>query len=62
MRVEYHPAVEAEFREIKRRYEDCSPGLGIQFLDEFERQVLALGILPLDSRPDRVHSSARFDH
>jgi hypothetical protein len=26
MRVEYHPAIEAELREIKRYYEDRSPG------------------------------------
>ncbi len=42
MRVEYHPAVEAELREIQRYYEARSPGLGRQFIDEFERQVLAL--------------------
>jgi hypothetical protein len=40
MRVEYHPAIEGELREIKRYYEDRSPGLGIQFIDEFERQVM----------------------
>ncbi len=42
MRVEYHPAVEAELQEIQRYYEARSPGLGRQFIDEFERQVLAL--------------------
>jgi len=46
MRVYYHPAVEAELREIQRYYEDRSPGLGIQFIDEFERQVLALAATP----------------
>lgn len=46
MRVEYHPAVEAELREIQRYYEDRSPGLGAQFIDEFERQVLALAAAP----------------
>ncbi|HUF63246.1 MAG TPA: type II toxin-antitoxin system RelE/ParE family toxin [Verrucomicrobiales bacterium] len=42
MRVEYHPAVEAELMEIRRYYEERSPGLGTQFVDEFERQVLLL--------------------
>jgi len=46
MRVEYHPAVEAELREISRYYERRSPGLGAQFIDEFERQVLALAATP----------------
>jgi toxin ParE1/3/4 len=46
MRVYYHPAVEAELREIQRYYEDRCPGLGVQFLDEFERQVLALAATP----------------
>ena len=46
MRVEYHPAIEGELREIKRYYEDRSPGLGIQFIDEFERQVLLLAANP----------------
>lgn len=46
MRVEYHPAVEGELREIKRYYEEQSPGLGIEFIDEFERQVLLLAATP----------------
>jgi toxin ParE1/3/4 len=46
MRVEYHPAVEAELREIRWHYEDRSPGLGTQFVDEFERQVLLLAATP----------------
>jgi toxin ParE1/3/4 len=46
MRVEYHPAVEAELRAIQRYYEDRSPGLGTQFIDEFERQVLTLAAMP----------------
>jgi toxin ParE1/3/4 len=46
MRVEYHPAVEAELREIRRYYEERSPGLGTQFVDEFERQVLLLAATP----------------
>ena len=46
MRVEYHPAVEAELMEIRRYYEERSPGLGTQFVDEFERQVLLLAATP----------------
>ena len=46
MRVDYHPAVEAELREIQGYYDDKSPGLGSLFLDEFERQVLALAATP----------------
>ena len=46
MRVDYHPAIEAELREIKGYYDDQSPGLGSEFIDEFERQVLALAATP----------------
>ena len=46
MKVEYHPAVEAELRQIRRYYEDRSPGLGTEFIGEFERQVLALAATP----------------
>ena len=46
MMVEYHPAVEAELRDIQQYYDDRSPGLGAQFLDDFERQVLALAATP----------------
>lgn len=46
MRVEYHPAVEAELRAIQCYYEDQSPGLGGRFVDEFERQVLELAARP----------------
>lgn len=46
MRIEYHPAIEGELREIQSYYEDRSLGLGSQFVDEFERQVLALAATP----------------
>ena len=46
MRVCYHPAVEAELRATHRYYEERCPGLGVEFLDEFERQVLALAATP----------------
>lgn len=46
MKVYYHPVVEAELRAIQRYYEERSPGLGAQFIDEFEHQVLALAATP----------------
>ena len=46
MRVEYHPAVEGELREIRAYYEERSPGLGAAFIDEFERQILQLAAVP----------------
>jgi len=46
MRVEYHPAIEGELKEIRDYYDERSPGLGSQFVDEFERQVLALAAAP----------------
>ena len=46
MRVEYHPAVERELREIIQYYNDCSAGLGNDFLNEFERQVLNIAANP----------------
>ena len=46
MRVEYHPAVESELREIRQYYDERSSGLGSHFIDEFERQVLALAAPP----------------
>jgi len=36
MRVEYHPAVERELELIRNYYEDRSPGLGREFIDEYE--------------------------
>lgn len=46
MRVEYHPAIEAEIEEIRGYYDERSPGLGSEFVGEFERQVLALAAAP----------------
>jgi len=46
VKVEYHPAVEAELIDIRQYYENRSPGLGAQFVDEFERQVLLLAATP----------------
>jgi len=47
MRIEYHPAVETELREIIKYYNDCYAGLGNDFLNEFERQVLNIASNPL---------------
>ena len=46
MRIEYHPAVEAEVRRIRDYYEERSIGLGGAFIGEFERQVLELAARP----------------
>ena len=47
MRVEYHPAVERDLRAIIQYYNSCSEGLGSEFLNEFERQVLNIAENPL---------------
>lgn len=46
MRIDYHPAIAAELEEIRNQYESCSLGLGIDFIDEFERQVFAIAAMP----------------
>lgn len=46
MTVIYHPAIEHELRQIIDFYEDRSPALGIQFLDEFEKQILSIASMP----------------
>lgn len=46
MRVEYHPALEHELREIINYYNDCWQGLGIKFLNEFEQQILKIASMP----------------
>ena len=46
MTLEYHPEVERELREARDFYESRAPGLGGQFIDEFERQVLRLAATP----------------
>jgi len=46
MRVEYHPAIERELREIANYYNECSPGLGAEFLNEFEQHVLRITSMP----------------
>jgi plasmid stabilization system protein ParE len=46
MRVEYHPAIEGELRQIIDFYNERSRGLGNQFLDEFEKQILNIASMP----------------
>lgn len=46
MRIEYHPAIETELAEIRDYYNDRSPGLGDDFVNEFERQVLRIAAMP----------------
>jgi plasmid stabilization system protein ParE len=46
MIVEYHPAVQRELEEIRDWYNGRVPGLGLEFIDEFERQVLRIAATP----------------
>ncbi len=46
MRIEYHPTLENELEQIRDYYESQSYGLGIEFVNEFERQVLKLAATP----------------
>lgn len=46
MRIEYHPAIESELQEIVKYYNNCSQGLGSEFLDEFEFQILRISSMP----------------
>lgn len=46
MKVEYHPAIERELREIIEYYNKCTEGLGVEFLNEFEWQILRITLMP----------------
>jgi plasmid stabilization system protein ParE len=46
MKIEHHPALEEELREIRDYYDEQSPGLGDQFIAAFESQVLAIAAMP----------------
>jgi len=46
MRIEYHPAIENELREIIAFYNKISKRLGSEFLNEFEKQVLRISAMP----------------
>jgi toxin ParE1/3/4 len=46
VRIEYHPAVEEELRQIRDYYNQSSPGLGDDFIAAFEKQVLEIAKQP----------------
>ncbi len=46
MKIDYHPEVADELEEVRSFYESRSPGLGVAFVDEFERQVLRIAAMP----------------
>jgi plasmid stabilization system protein ParE len=46
MKIEYHPAIEFELREIVKFYNEISKRLGAEFLNEFEKQVLRISAMP----------------
>ncbi len=46
MRIEYHPAIEAELAAIRDYYNDKSLNLGDEFINEFERQALRIAAMP----------------
>ena len=50
MRIEYHPAIEQELRDIISYYNQCSSGLGTEFLNEFERQIFKIAAMPTQWR------------
>ena len=54
MTVEYHPAVEHELAAVRDYYEQQLPGLGREFIDEFERQVVRIAA---KNPPGRDHAA-----
>jgi toxin ParE1/3/4 len=46
MTIDYHPEVQRELEEARDFYEKRAPGLGAQFIDEFERQALRITATP----------------
>jgi hypothetical protein len=52
MKVEYHPAIEAELQAIRSFYENQSPGLGRQFVDETHPILRACFRSPARPRDD----------
>lgn len=47
MRIECHTAIEGEPGKIIKYYNECSGGLGTEFLNEFEHQVFKIAVNPL---------------
>jgi len=46
MTIEYHPALEAELREIRDYYETRSSGLGEEFVQAFDNQIQKIAVMP----------------
>lgn len=46
MKIDYHPAIAAELEEIRNYYDGQSAGLGRDFVNEFEKQVLIIAEMP----------------
>ena len=46
MRIEYHPAVAEELEEVRDFYDSRSAGLGAEFVNEFERQMMKIAAMP----------------
>jgi toxin ParE1/3/4 len=46
MRIEYHPALETDLREVVDFYNSRSSGLGAEFLSDFEMLVLRIAFYP----------------
>ncbi len=47
MRIEYHPAIEGELRQIVQFYNQSVEGLGTEFLSQFDQQILKIAENPL---------------
>ena len=58
MIVEYHPAVEKELDDARAYYEKRLPGLGTEFIEEFERRILGIAADPKRWRSFNVTSGA----
>lgn len=66
MKLVHHPAIETELVTAARFYEQRLPGLGCDFLDEFERGIAAIVASPLTWRlvrgDKRRHLMRRFPY
>lgn len=47
MRIEWHPRILSELVRTRDYYNDCMPGLGEDFLAEFDHRVAAISAAPL---------------
>jgi len=46
MRIDYHPAIAAELKKIRDYYNSQSDNLGLDFVNEFDKQVLHIATMP----------------